>query len=141
MAGAALATAFVRIRADTSYLKKDIAQGIKEGSAAADGESDAAAAGSKAGKSYATAFGTAAKVGLAAAVAVAAESVKASVEFQSTMTKIQTQAGASGDAVKQLTQSVLQLAPATQQGPEQLAEALYHLKSVWMDNAQAMSAR
>jgi len=126
--------------ADTSLLKKDIAQGVKEGAAAADVEKDAGSAGSRAGKSYAKGFATAAKVGVAGAVAIAAASVDAAVKFQSTMTRIQTQAGASGAAVKQLTAQVLKLAPSTQQGPEQLAEALYHLKSVGMDNVDAMKA-
>jgi TP901 family phage tail tape measure protein len=39
-----------------------------------------------------------------------------------------------------MSTAVLQLAPSTQQGPMQLAEALYHLKSVGLDNAQAMMA-
>jgi TP901 family phage tail tape measure protein len=76
----------------------------------------------------------------AGAVAIGAESVKAAVQFQSSMEKIHTQAGASQGAVDSLTKSVLQLAPSTQQGPEQLADSLYHLKSVGMDNADAMKA-
>lgn len=76
----------------------------------------------------------------AGAVAVGTESVKMAVSFQSSMEKIHTQAGASQGAVDSLTKSVLQLAPSTQQGPEQLSEALYHLKSVGMDNADAMKA-
>jgi TP901 family phage tail tape measure protein len=132
--------AFVRIRADTSLLKKDIAQGVKEGAAAGGAESDAESAGSRSGKSYARGFATAAKVGLAAVVAIGVASVDAAVKFQATMTRVQTQAGASAGDVKTLTAQVLKLAPATQQGPEQLAEALYHLKSVGMDNVSAMRA-
>ena len=77
-------------------------------------------------------------IGVLAAAAIGAVAVKSAVDFQTQMTKIQTQAGASATQVKQLSTAVLQLAPTTQQGPMQLAEALYHLKSVGMDNAQAM---
>jgi TP901 family phage tail tape measure protein len=76
----------------------------------------------------------------AGAVVIGAESVKAAVQFQGSMEKIHTQAGASQSAVESLTKSVLAMAPSTQQGPEQLADALYHLKSVGMDNADAMKA-
>lgn len=76
----------------------------------------------------------------AGAVVVGAESVKMGVQFQASMEKIHTLAGASQGSVDSLTKSVLKMAPATQQGPEQLSEALYHLKSVGMDNADAMKA-
>jgi TP901 family phage tail tape measure protein len=79
-------------------------------------------------------------IGVLAAAAVGAAAVKEAVDFQTQMTKIQTQAGASASQVKQLSSAVLQLAPSTQQGPMQLAEALYHLKSVGLDNADAMKA-
>lgn len=135
-----LAQAFVRIRADTGLIKADVAKGIKEGAAAGGAEGDAETAGSRSGKSYAKGFATAAKVGLAAVVAIGVASVDAATKFQATMTRVQTQAGASSGDVKTLTAQVLKLAPATQQGPEQLAEALYHLKSVGMDNVSAMRA-
>jgi TP901 family phage tail tape measure protein len=76
----------------------------------------------------------------AGAVVIGVESVKAAVAFQSSMEKIHTQAGASQADVDSLTKSVLKLAPATEQGPQQLSEALYHLKSVGLDNANAMTA-
>jgi TP901 family phage tail tape measure protein len=76
----------------------------------------------------------------AAAGIVAVESVKAAVTFQASMEKIHTQAGASQASVESLTKSVLKLAPSAQQGPQQLSEALYHLKSLGMDNAAAMKA-
>lgn len=76
-------------------------------------------------------------VGLGAGAAEAADKA---AEFQSSMTKIQTQAGASAKDVAALTQQVLKLAPSTQQGPQALSEALYHLKSVGMDNVSAMKA-
>jgi TP901 family phage tail tape measure protein len=75
--------------------------------------------------------------GLAVGLAVSAEKA---VKFQSEMKKVQTQAGASAKDVKILSAQVLELGKTTQQGPEKLSEALYHLKSVGMDNVQAMSA-
>lgn len=73
-------------------------------------------------------------------VAAGAVSVDLATKFNSAMTRIQTQAGASARDVKVLSDAVLKLAPSTQQGPVELADSLYHLKSVGMDNADAMSA-
>ncbi|MFJ5644033.1 phage tail tape measure protein [Streptomyces sp. NPDC093223] len=81
--------------------------------------------------------GEALAVGLAAGIA---EGTKAAVEFQGEMTRISTQAGGTTKDVKQLSDQVLKLATSTQQGPQVLAESLYHLKSVGMDNVQAMKA-
>lgn len=75
--------------------------------------------------------------GLAAGLAVSAEKA---VAFQSEMTKIQTQAGATAKDVKVLSAQVLELGKTTQQGPQALAESMYHLKSVGMDNVAAMKA-
>lgn len=83
----------------------------------------------------------AAGAALAGGIAVGlAESAKKAVEFQSQMTRIQTQAGASAKDVAVLSKQVLALGKSTQQGPQQLSEALYHLKSVGMDNVDAMRA-
>lgn len=73
-------------------------------------------------------------------VAIGIASVKMSTDFNSAMTKIQTQAGASAHDVQVLSKQVLALAPSTQQGPEALAEALFHLKSVGLGNVKAMQA-
>jgi TP901 family phage tail tape measure protein len=81
--------------------------------------------------------GEAVAIGLAAGLA---EGVKSAVEFQSEMTRISTQAGATTKDVKILSQQVLKLGESTQQGPQALAESLYHLKSVGMDNVSAMKA-
>ncbi len=81
--------------------------------------------------------GEALAVGLAAGLA---EGTKAAVEFQSEMTRISTQAGATTKDVKTLSAQVLKLGTTTQQGPQALAESLYHLKSVGMDNVSAMKA-
>jgi TP901 family phage tail tape measure protein len=76
----------------------------------------------------------------AGAVAGVTESVKMAVSFQTAMTKIQTQAGASAADVKQLSGEVLKLGMYAEQGPTDLANALFHLKSVGLDNADAMKA-
>jgi TP901 family phage tail tape measure protein len=81
--------------------------------------------------------GAAIGVGLGAALA---EGVKSASEFQSEMTRISTQAGGTAKDVKALSAQVLKLGTTTQQGPQQLAESLYHLKSVGMDNVSAMKA-
>ena len=81
--------------------------------------------------------GEAIAVGLGAALA---EGVKSASEFQSEMTRISTQAGGTAKDVKVLSDQVLKLATSTQQGPQVLAESLYHLKSVGMDNVSAMKA-
>jgi TP901 family phage tail tape measure protein len=132
--GAAMAQAFVRLRVDSSAVAADTSKGIEEGAGSADVEQAGTSAGTKAASAFSKAF----KVGVLGAIAIVAASVATAVDFQTQMTKIQTQAGASASQVKQLSQQVLQLAPSTQQGPLQLAEALYHLKSVGMDDATAM---
>jgi TP901 family phage tail tape measure protein len=78
---------------------------------------------------------------LAGGIAVGlAVSAKRAVDFEASMKKIQTQAGATQKDVGLLSKQVLELGKTTQQGPEKLSEALYHLKSVGMDNVQAMKA-
>ena len=138
MAGA-LASAFVRLRVDSSLIAADTSKGVEEGAAAADVETAGASAGEKAASAFNKAFRLG-MIGVLAAAAIGAAAVKEAVDFQTQMTRIQTQAGASAAQVKQLSAEVLNLAPSTQQGPMQLAEALYHLKSVGLDDAQAMAA-
>src|SRR5258707_14122416 len=96
-----LATAFVRVRADTSRLKPDVEKGL----------AGAGPAGAKAGAKAGDEFARAAKkriigvskditLGLAGAgVALAANGVRMAVQFQSDMKLLQTQAGESADQV------------------------------------------
>jgi TP901 family phage tail tape measure protein len=74
------------------------------------------------------------------AVALGGVAAKMAVDFNSAMTRIQTQAGASAKDVKLLSAEVLALGGKVQQTPLELANALYHLKSVGLDNADAMKA-
>jgi TP901 family phage tail tape measure protein len=82
---------------------------------------------------------TAAIAGEAMAAGLAV-SIKDASRFQSEMTRISTQAGGTQKDVKQLSDQVLKLGTTTQQGPDQLADSLYHLKSVGMSNVQSMKA-
>src|SRR5436190_17463071 len=75
-----------------------------------------------------------------AAVAGAGASVKMAADFQSSMLKVRTQAGASAKDVTYLSNAVLKLGKYAEQSPQQLADSLYHLKSVGMDNVHAMKA-
>ena len=75
-----------------------------------------------------------------ALVAGLAKGTKDAARFQAEMTRISTQAGGTAKDVKTLSDQVLKLATSTQQGPQVLAESLYHLKSVGMDNVSAMKA-
>ena len=75
--------------------------------------------------------------GLAVSLAVSADKA---VKFQAEMLKISTQAGATTKDVAVLSKQVLDLGKSTQQGPEALSASLYHLKSVGMDNVEAMKA-
>jgi len=137
--GGATAQAFVRLRVDSAAVAEDTSKGIEEGAAAADVEQAGANAGEKAASAFNKAFKLG-MIGVLAAGAVGAAAIASAVDFQTQMTKIQTQAGASKAQVQQLSAAVLNLAPSTQQGPMALAEALYHLKSVGLDDAQAMQA-
>ncbi|WP_432169048.1 phage tail tape measure protein [Streptomyces sp. 1222.5] len=86
---------------------------------------------------------TAMKAGAAVAGGLAvglAKGAKDAARFQAEMTRISTQAGGTAKDVKVLSDQVLKLGTSTQQGPQHLAESLYHLKSVGMDNAEAMKA-
>jgi TP901 family phage tail tape measure protein len=86
---------------------------------------------------------TAVKAGAALATGLAvglAKGAKDAMAFQAEMTRISTQAGGTAKDVKVLSDAVLKLGTSTQQGPQHLAESLYHLKSVGMDNVQAMKA-
>ena len=72
-------------------------------------------------------------------LALGAASVKAATDFNASMTQIQTQAGGSARDVRVLSREVLAM-KNVQQGPNELAKALYHLKSVGMSNRDAMRA-
>lgn len=102
-------------------------------------QKDVTSLGSKVG-GMAKSIGSIALKAAAPIALIAAESIKSAVKFESSMKKIQTQAGGTAKDVKTLSKQVLSLAPSTQQGPEKLSEALYHLKSVGMDNVTAMKS-
>lgn len=74
------------------------------------------------------------------ALAVGAASVKMAMDFEHSMSLIQTQAGGSAAEVKNLTKQVMDFAASgrSTHGPKQLADALYHIESVGYRGAKAM---
>lgn len=62
-------------------------------------------------------------------VGIGVASVNAAATFEQSMTKVNTQAGASTGEVKRLSGEVLKLAPKVGVGPDQLALSLYHVES------------
>lgn len=67
-------------------------------------------------------------------------SAKKAIDFQAEMKKVQTQAGGTARDVSVLSKGVLELGKTTQQGPQKLAEAMFHLKSVGMGNVDALKS-
>ena len=57
-------------------------------------------------------------IGVLVVAAIGAVAIKSAIDFQTQMTKIQTQAGASAAQVKQLSSAVLQLAPVDAAGAD-----------------------
>ena len=80
-------------------------------------------------------FGKLSAIALAGA---AAESVHLASDFQKTMLLTRTQAGDTTDNLNKMSEAVLKLAPQVGQGPEQLAEGLYHVASVGYRGADAL---
>lgn len=75
-------------------------------------------------------------------LAVGGASAVMAAKFEDDMTLLETQAGTSREEVEKLTTAVLKMSheAGVQHGPEELAKGLYHLKSVGMDEKQAMDA-
>ena len=73
-------------------------------------------------------------------VGIGAAAVKMGTDFQQQMELVRTQAGASQQEVDSLTNSVLELAKNSAQGPTELATGLYHLESLGLRGAAAMNA-
>lgn len=110
------------------------------GNGVAAGMLTASAATQRAGASMAQAGATMSRRVTLPIVAIGALSVIAAAKFEDSMKLIQTQAGGSKADVEELSAAVLELGAKGQHGPNELAAALYHLKSVGMDNATAMKA-
>lgn len=94
-------------------------------------------------KKMAGAVGLIRKASLGTAVAIigaAAEGFKMSVNFNSQMEKIHTQAGATQAEVVDMTKAMLAFSGSGQtgQGPQALAAGLYHLVSVGLNAKQAL---
>lgn len=76
-------------------------------------------------------------LGMTALAAGGAAAISMANGFNNAMLQIQTQAGGSAKDVQVLSKAVLDMRDV-QQSPTELANALYHLKSVGMDNVDAM---
>lgn len=90
-----------------------------------------------------TSAGRSLSVGLTLPIAALGYAVvDSSMKFQASMELIRTQAGATQTEVDNMTKSVLALAQSgeTGQGPQKLADGLYHLESLGLRGAQAMDA-
>jgi TP901 family phage tail tape measure protein len=92
------------------------------------------------GATVRSALAPAVKYGTLAFAAMGAESVHMATEFQSSMLKVRTQAGASQKEVNKMSQAILNMAAHTQDGPQRLSEALYHLESLGLRGAKALDA-
>jgi TP901 family phage tail tape measure protein len=108
-------------------------------SVAREGEKAGASWGSRFGAGLGSTVAKTAKFGGLALVAAGAASIKLSVDFQTAMKRVQTQAGASSRDVQVLSKGILGMRDV-QQGPIQLADAMFHLKSVGLDNVKALQA-
>ncbi|HZQ33728.1 MAG TPA: phage tail tape measure protein [Mycobacterium sp.] len=80
-------------------------------------------------------------LGIAVAGATAAvASIKLASQFQTSMTQLQTQAGASRAEVQRMSKAMLSLAGPTATAPDQLAKGLYHLESAGLRGSRAVEA-
>src|SRR5215831_16442706 len=109
------------------------------------GKANLGQTGTKAGKTFGTSFGSGFKsmfagAGIFGGIFAASAAIKSAAAFQQSRRQIQTQAGGSAKDVALLSQQVLAMGGKAQQGPQVLSEALFHLKSVGMDNVEAMKA-
>lgn len=91
----------------------------------------------KAGKS-ATAFGHSMSTISLGIAAVAGESVKLASQFQASMERVHTQAGASQHEVDKMGKALIALGPKLGTGPDQLAQSLYHVESAGFRGAKAL---
>jgi len=129
--GLTVADAFLRLHVDGATLRRDVARDVEQG---------ATPAGARFGKLF-RASAITALAGIGAAIGIGVIAADQATKFQAAMKRIQTQAGATAKDVGVLSEQVLHLASTrAQQGPQELAAALYHLKSVGLDNVNAMKA-
>lgn len=134
-------------RRSTAALEETAATALKSNatissSSAAAGASTAASAGKM--EQALTKVAAAGKYAGVALVAIGGYAVETATKFQGAMELIHTQAGASQQAVDELSKRVMAMAPTVGIGPDQLAEGLYHVESAFAstgitaDNAMAI---
>jgi TP901 family phage tail tape measure protein len=71
-------------------------------------------------------------------LAAGAVSAKFAADFQQQMTLVQTQAGATADEVKKMSQAILDMGGTTEFGPKELAKGLYWIESAGYRGAVAL---
>ncbi len=71
-------------------------------------------------------------------VALAAVSIKMAADFESSMARVQTMAGASAKELANMSKGILDLAPKVGVGPDALAESLYHVESAGFRGSKAL---
>lgn len=133
MPGGALAELFVRIGADTRGLKS----GLAEGDAAL---SKTEQQWQRTGAGMRQAGGTLTRNVTLPLLAAGVAATKLAMDFDTTMSRIQGLAGATGAEVAGMRDRVLQLAGETTVAPQQLAEAMYFIASSGIKGAAAMDA-
>lgn len=143
MPGSELAEAFVRLRVDSSKIKKDVQKGI----AGADGT----AAGQKAGSQFGEGFGAKASAeikkksgkiaaaGVAAVAVVGVASIKMAADFQSGMARLVTSAGEAQKNLGLVSAGVLKIAVSTGTSTEQLSTGLYTVESAGFHAAAGLT--
>lgn len=116
------------------------------GAAVAGVGSKTSAASKEAAKAIADLGENASKVGMAMSIGLSAPiailggvGVKSAADFGNAMELIHTQAGASQQEVNSLSGAVVRMSEGTTQGPMDLAQGLFHLESVGLRGANAMS--
>tara|TARA_R110000796_G_scaffold54125_2_gene126654 strand:+ start:2942 stop:5611 length:2670 start_codon:yes stop_codon:yes gene_type:complete len=71
-------------------------------------------------------------------LAAGAASIKLSLDFQKSMTKIQTLVGRTAEEIEVMKAGIMEMSTKTAKSPEELAEGLYFLESAGLSGANAM---
>lgn len=130
--GSAVASVFVEIGADTAGLSKGL------------GQADAALGASEQrlqamGKGMQTVGGSMTRYLTLPLLAAGAAALKLSMDFDTSMSRIQGLVGLSADEVAGMRDAVLELAGETTRSPQELADALFFITSAGLRGAQALS--
>jgi TP901 family phage tail tape measure protein len=130
------------LRVNSAQVKKDVEAGIAGADATKAGEQAggtfASGFGSKAKAATTSAVSSLAKIGLGAAVGVAAVSLKMAAGFQSGLTTLVTGAGEAEKNLKMVGNGILGVASATGTSTKQLIAGMYMIESAGFHGAAAL---